>query len=477
MPTGSTPTPLASVIVVSFNGMRYLEPCLSAIARSTLPRESFETILVDNASTDGSADFVSEAFPWVRIIRNDRNLGFAAGNNAAIRQARGKYVVLLNNDTRVEPSWLQELVRVAASDDSIGACTSKLLFLNNRLTVELISEALHPSDRSSSAEMRDLGVTISDAEVVGLQTGRGVRYLSGVNDEEGAPGREFSWTSRRARLSLEVTDDAQPLRLRLRLGREMPKEMPPRLVRVLANGSECAAFEVSRDSAGEPREIVLEPAVLRAARPIVQNAGTRLLVDGSGQDRGGSSANGRKSREEDEGQYEAVEEVFGFCGASALLRREALEQVGMFDDWFFAYYEDFDLAWRMRLRGWRVCYVPTSVVRHVHCGTSVENSRFFRYHVERNRIAMLLKNAPIRLAISASRGLLGASLGASLNFIGRAVRRDLPGARSAAADMLLHVQVAFAIVGRLPTLLSQRRAIRDRRACNDEQIFGWTMAL
>jgi GT2 family glycosyltransferase len=71
---------------------------------------AFETILVDNGSTDGSLIFVRSAFPRVRIVENHENLGFAAGNNRGVEQARGEFVVLLNNDTVVEPDWLQELI-------------------------------------------------------------------------------------------------------------------------------------------------------------------------------------------------------------------------------------------------------------------------------------------------------------------------------------------------------------------------------
>jgi GT2 family glycosyltransferase len=71
------------------------------------------------------------------------------------------------------------------------------------------------------------------------------------------------------------------------------------------------------------------------------------------------------------------------------------------------YYEDLDLAWRAHLRGWRYRYTPESVVYHVHCGTAGEWSPFFLYHVERNRVFLSLKNAPLRLALRAL-GVFGA---------------------------------------------------------------------
>ena len=105
---------------------------------------------------------------------------------------------------------------------------------------------------------------------------------------------------------------------------------------------------------------------------------------------GGSSAT--------HGQYDEPAEVFAWCGGSVLFRPAYLADVGLFDERFFLYYEDTDLSWRGRLRGWRYRTAPASVARHVHAATSSEGSPVFAYHVERNRLLMLVKNAPARLA-------------------------------------------------------------------------------
>lgn len=83
--------------------------------------ESFEVIVVDNGSTDGSAEYVTSNFPSVRVIENGRNLGFAAGNNVGMKASHGRYVVLLNNDTRVSKDLLESLVHVAQADGRIGS--------------------------------------------------------------------------------------------------------------------------------------------------------------------------------------------------------------------------------------------------------------------------------------------------------------------------------------------------------------------
>src|SRR5581483_12472754 len=97
------------------------------------------------------------------------------------------------------------------------------------------------------------------------------------------------------------------------------------------------------------------------------------------------------SGEPEAGRYQAREEVFGFCGAAALLRRAALEDVGAFEESFFMYYEDLDLSWRMRLRGWRILYEPGAVVEHAHAASTGEWSPFFTFHVDRNRVLTLLR--------------------------------------------------------------------------------------
>jgi GT2 family glycosyltransferase len=87
------------------------------------------------------------------------------------------------------------------------------------------------------------------------------------------------------------------------------------------------------------------------------------------------------------------QEVFGASGAAALYRLEMLRDVGGFDERFFAYYEDADLAWRARMRGWRCVYEPAAIAYHVHSATFGHNSSRKHYLVGRNRVRMLAKNA------------------------------------------------------------------------------------
>ena len=116
--------------------------------------------------------------------------------------------------------------------------------------------------------------------------------------------------------------------------------------------------------------------------------GSVLVADGYGADRGYQEPDG-------DGRFDQPDEVFAWCGAAVLLSRDYLESVGLFDERFFLYYEDFDLSWRGRAQGWRYVYVPGSVVHHVHSASSVEGSRLFAHYVERNRLLTLTRNAPL----------------------------------------------------------------------------------
>jgi GT2 family glycosyltransferase len=325
--------PMATVIVINWNGLRYLDPCFESLRAQEIDGR-FETMLLDNGSTDGSPDHVRRRWPEVRIVSSGGNLGFAAGNNLGMRRAAGRHIVLLNPDTRVQAGWLQGLLDAARSDEKVGAVTSKLVFM------------------------------------------------------------------------------------------------------------------------ADPTEI--------------QNAGSLLLSDGSGADRG--------FHERDQGQFETREEVFGACGAAVLYRREMLDDTGMFDETFFNYYEDTDLSWRMRLRGWKVLYEPRALVHHVHAGSSGEWSPFFTFHVDRNRLFMILKNAPLRMILGTFARFAGL---AAANALRATISRlGQPPAALEQANMgpgraRIHVKVLASLLRHAPEMLSKRWGIRRRRSVSDSEIARW----
>jgi len=106
--------PVASVIVLGYNGKSLLDRCLHSALDQSYPDDQYEVIYADNASSDGSADWVSAHF-FVQVLRFERNLGFAEGNNRAAERARGRYILFLNQDTVVHRHWLAEMVRAISS--------------------------------------------------------------------------------------------------------------------------------------------------------------------------------------------------------------------------------------------------------------------------------------------------------------------------------------------------------------------------
>jgi hypothetical protein len=244
---------LISVIVLNYNGRGFLNGCLTSLASQTY--SDFEVIVVDNGSRDGSPEYIEENYPWVRLAKNDENLGFAGGTNVGIRAAKGEFVITLNNDSRADSRFIEELIKPMA-DPEVGVCAAKMLFPDGR----------------------------------------------------------------------------------------------------------------------------------------INSAGICISRSGAAWDRG--------MFEPDRGQYEFVEEVFGACAGAALYRREMLDEIGLFDEDFFLYLEDVDLAFRARLAGWKCLYVPGARVIHHHGGTAGVGSDLAVYYGNRNIVWYPIKDFPFRLLIT-----------------------------------------------------------------------------
>ena len=113
------------MIILSWNARGLLQNCIDSIVKTEYPL--FEIIVSDNASTDGSVQFVRETYPQVKILENKVNLGYSNGNNVAIGYASGDLIVLLNQDTYVDKNWLKEIAP-AAEDEKIGVIGTKILY-------------------------------------------------------------------------------------------------------------------------------------------------------------------------------------------------------------------------------------------------------------------------------------------------------------------------------------------------------------
>jgi len=124
--------PFVSIITVNHNGKHLLEECFESLYKLNYPKGKFEIIMVDNCSADGSAEYVRKKYPKIKIIANGVN-NYCRANNLAIKKTRGDFVVLLNNDTKVDKNWLIELVMVVLRDETIASVGSKILFADGKI--------------------------------------------------------------------------------------------------------------------------------------------------------------------------------------------------------------------------------------------------------------------------------------------------------------------------------------------------------
>ncbi len=246
--------PLVTVIVVTLNNLNLLRNCLRSLYAQDY--EAIEIVVVDNGSDEDVSDKFLAEFPGVRMVRLNKNRGFAGGNNRGIETAQGKYVALINNDAVAAPQWISSLVATAESDANIGAVASVVI------------------DGNRPEVLDSCGVGIS---------------LDGM--------------SRQAMRGTPV----------------------PQLT--------------------QPKEVLL------------------------------------------------------FSGCACLLRREALKEVGLFDEDFFAYCEDTDLGLRLRRAGWNIVAAPGAYVHHYYSMTGGKFSLQKIYWVERNHLWVAIKNFPWFLLI------------------------------------------------------------------------------
>lgn len=405
--SGGARTPLVRVVVVNFNGGPMTLRCLRSLEATQWPRHRLELVMVDNGSHDGVATAVREQLPGVVVVDAGANLGFGGGCNLGLENLGAvEYVALVNNDATVAPGWLLPLVTTLQGDASLGAACPKILFDSRFVELDLQTSATSPG----WGDRRELGVRVSGLEVAGEDRWRQAQLVSGFWGPEHGDGCEatYQWSGPVAKLRVPVApDDPVPGCARLRLAADVDKAV------VLQSSGQPVEVTVGR----RPEWFGL--SLEGPAHDVINNVGSELVDGTYGADRG--------FLEVDDGQYEEATDVFAWSGGAVLLSRRYLDDVGRFDERLFLYYEDLDLAWRGRARGWRYRYVPESVVRHIHSASSDERSAMFAFYNERNRLLTLARNASGRRATSAAaRSLLITASYARRDVLSPLLRRHPP---------------------------------------------------
>ena len=325
------------VVTVTFNNAAFVVRNLQHTLSATWDGDR-EVVVVDNASSDGTPNLIAREFPEVRLIRSPTNLGFGGGCNLAMRDLDNvDYVALINSDAFVTPRWLEPLRGALEMEPRLGAACPKILFEPTFTEVALSSPTFVPK----GLDRRTLGLRVTGVRVDG---GPDVFDRCLFPMGWSVPEDHARWTTGDARLWVPVDTGSQHI-------------------------------EVTLDSGG-PRGFAVGKRF-----DVVNNAGLELTAELRGRDRG--------FLEPDGGSYDTPIDVWGWCGAAVLLRADYLRTAGLLDASFFLYYEDTELSWRGRKKGWQYRYVPTSVVRHAHARSSDTASALFDYLNQRNRLVMV----------------------------------------------------------------------------------------
>jgi GT2 family glycosyltransferase len=435
------------LVVLNYNGGALTVRCVEHLLAMDWPAEQLQVVVVDNASTDGSIEEIEARFSQVEVRRNDHNGGFPA-NNLALRDLDGiRYVGLVNNDAFVEPDYLTELVATLDDEPTAGAASAKLLLEPRFVEVSITSPTFVPG----LGDTRELGVMVRRVLVAGRDVTADCHFgVGGWGVEQDRDG-SFQWTAHEALLRIPVPAGADALECAVvELEAERTKDV------LVEGGSGQLVVVVGRRRASFEVPIGGRPV------DVVNNVGSVVFSDGAGADRGWL--------QRDDGQFDDPTDVFAWCGGAVLFRPSYLKDVGLFDEDFFLYYEDTDLSWRGRGRGWRYLTAPTAVARHVHAASSQEGSAVFVHHVERNRLLMLVKDAPRGMALHQTwRYLLVTASYARRDVLGPVLRLRRP----RTTTVRRRVRAFGSFLRLLPVMLGRRWRIRRRCTVPDRELVEW----
>ncbi len=181
------------MVVVNWNRCDLLRACLDSLAKQD--RAGVEIVLVDNGSSDGSADMAECEFDAklkLKVIRSDVNLGFCAGNNRGIEASSGRLIALLNNDAVAAPNWVAELARVFESRRDIGMAASKILVYEDPTRIDKVGHLIYPDgqNRGRGSGQVDRGQFDRPAEVL-WPDGCAAMYRREMLDEIGGFDEDF----------------------------------------------------------------------------------------------------------------------------------------------------------------------------------------------------------------------------------------------------------------------------------------------
>ena len=345
-----------SVITVNYNGKRYIDTLFKSLKDLVLGDIKLEIVFVDNASSDGSVEYLSSICDWsnLNIVKSAKNTGFAEGNNIGVRNAGGKYIVFLNNDTKVDKLWLKGLYSRIIKDETIGIINSKLLFYYDFVKIQTKTNDKFKIRKRISINGKEYEVDNKFAKNLLLE------------DKITCFGHSYFY--------LPLLDDDSDHEI---IFQALDHQIETDYILIQDN-----IYKPNEN--GEIKLNFTAKEIMDLKITLIQNAGSGINENYDGYDIG--------IGEEDGEQYCKEYEINNACGASIIMLKEDFVKVGMFDENFFMYYEDTDLSYRIKKLGKKIIYYPKSIVRHIHTGSSKEWSPFFTFHVTRNKALFIYKN-------------------------------------------------------------------------------------
>jgi GT2 family glycosyltransferase len=368
-----------SIIIVNYNGKKYLDTLFDSLGNLPKSPVSFEVVFVDNKSSDDSvkvAEQYKDRIGNLKIVASGDNRGFAGGNNLGASHAEGEYLVFLNNDTRVDENWLYELYS-GCKKESVGIASSKLLFFHDYVKIE--TRTIDKFMMGSRLKINGKDVDIDPKFCRNLLYEKNQMVCFGHSS-----------------FYVPLIDGIVDYNIEIDILNSTGVD------KIVVEGNEKEVH-----NPGKIRINIDRNSVVQYKKTLIQNAGSGIDDNYNGYDIGFC--------EEDSGQYDEPVKLNNACGASMMIRKSDFERAGGFDEYFFMYYEDTDLSYKVKELGMDIYYVPTSIVRHIHTGSSKEWSPFFIYHVFRNRLLFILRHYPVRVFIkqfakysfSVARSILG----------------------------------------------------------------------
>ncbi|MCD4669471.1 MAG: glycosyltransferase family 2 protein [Actinomycetia bacterium] len=464
--------PLISIITVNWNGKKYLGDLFSSLASLNYPGDKLQIIMVDNNSIDGSIRFVEKKFPRVEIVLLKENMGYAGGNNEGLQRARGRYIALINNDCIADPDWLCEMLsifRKSSNDAKIGAVGPKVVFYWPYIPLQMISGSRTTTrENRTGKDSRRLGVKISEAKVAdpghngnSRPAKKGwiaseIKYTEGFySPETDGKGRIFQWTQGDAVMAVPIFNSKRPTTLEFKAS----SKISPNSLKIVIGKEILDEIKIGK----QPKKIKLKIPVRAYARrrDIINSCGIKINRSFYSRDRGYMSF--------DEGQYNRVEEIFALSGSSFMMDRKMLEDTGYFDRYFFTYYEDIDLFWRARLKGWKHFFTPNALVRHHHCGSGQEWSYDFTYYVLLNRLLMIYKCGWLSVFLRSQAAFVAAKAIHTIFYLGQLIR----GRKIRRIDIGIRFKIFFRLFYLLPAFMAKRIKIRAGKKISDRQIMKW----